>query len=433
MMIVTHGRARRGAVTTALLVLFCLLLIVMLWAAELLSFRSHARVELNIADDAVTHAAARDLVTDSAFTRAYVNDGTSVVPIDRGALLAKARADGERFGRLSRVMGRPVTVNDNPDNDPAGDIFLGTLDNPTSRTFIGLDRTGFDPFNPDLNAVRLKTRLARVAASSTYFVDHDVIGFRLKEPPPTSPGFPTVPMVPLAILSEPCAPAQNTPTCWGSKDATTWEKQVMARAGKDEWSVGPSGAPVNVGDGIPEIKVTLTQGDNSNDNAQLVYFNPAETFAALVGQVKNGVAYGDLATGGQKPGQFLLNDGTQKVNQAPALTEPLPPPSSSVGPGGASVLAGSAQNQTGLLGILGQPRVWLLYSGLTSQNGTQTVNVVGFVVARVMAVQVAGGSLTVTLQPSVLVTDKAVTNWTLRDLGPRSLYNPYVARLRFVE
>ena len=40
-----------------------------------------------------------------------------------------------------------------------------------------------------------------------------------------------------------------------------------------------------------------------------------------------------------------------------------------------------------------------------------------------MNVQVAsaggsGNSLTIVLQPSVLVTDKALTNWTLRDLGP---------------
>jgi len=75
----------------------------------------------------------------------------------------------------------------------------------------------------------------------------------------------------------------------------------------------------------------------------------------------------------------------------------------------------------------------MLYSGLSKQNGNSLVNVVGFVVARIMNVEVTGTAVTITLQPSVLVTDKAVTNWTLRNLGPRSLYNPYVARLRFVE
>jgi hypothetical protein len=78
----------------------------------------------------------------------------------------------------------------------------------------------------------------------------------------------------------------------------------------------------------------------------------------------------------------------------------------------------------------------MLYSGVPSQGNNPTVNVIGFVVARVMSVEAgagAQGSLTIILQPSVLVTDTAVTSWTLRNAGPRSLYNPYVARLRFVE
>jgi hypothetical protein len=109
------------------------------------------------------------------------------------------------------------------------------------------------------------------------------------------------------------------------------------------------------------------------------------------------------------------------VNQANVTTGALPS-------GGAAKIAGA------LTGILGQPRVWMLYSHVHGQPGDQTVSVVGFVVARVMHVEgPAGGPLTITLQPSVLVTDKAITDWTLRNNGPRSLYNPYIARLRFAE
>ncbi len=434
-----QGQTRRGAVLTGWLVVFCLLFIVMLWAAEWLSLHSHARVELQNADDAAAHAAARDLVTESVFKLPYL-EGTSAVPIDRNGLIATARADGERLGRLNRVMGKPLNVVDNAQNQTDGDLYAGTLDNPTSRTFIGLTNTGFDAYNPDLNAVRVKTRMAKVAASATYYVDRDVIGFRLKPPPNSSPTFPALPLVPIAILSEPCLPGQNTPAGWATKDFSSWERAVMARAGLDKWSIGPSGVPVNVGDGIREISVTLTEGGNSGDNAQLVYFNPAEGFGSLAGQVTNGIVYGDLAaTDWQQAGQFLLNDGTQNQNVVPAATGALPPASSpSLSQGGALTLAGSIQNQTGLLGILGQARVWMLYSGLSTHNGNPTVNVVGFVVARVMSVQTAaagtaGNSLTIVLQPSVLVTDKAVTNWTLRNAGPRSLYNPYLARLRFVE
>jgi hypothetical protein len=435
MRIVSRSRARRGAITAAWLVFFALLLVVMLWAAELMSWRSNARVELQNADDTVAHAAARELVTDSVFSLDYLSN-TSIVPIDRGALIKKARTTGERFGSLSRVNGKALTVHDNPDNATDGDLFVGTLDNPTSRTFVGLNNIGFDPYHPDLNAVRVKTRMAKIAASSTYYVDRDVIGFRLKQPPPTNPLFPTIPMVPIAIPSQPCLPGPdtNTPACWASKDVSSWEGAIMGRRGLDQYSIGPSGAVVVGGDHVPEINVTLTEGGSSSDTGRLIYFNPAEDFTALVRQVAGGVAYDDLATIGQQRGQFVLNDGTQQQNVAPAATGPLPGPSKSLPQGGAQTLAGSATNHTGLAGILGQPRVWVLYSGLSTQNGTQYVNVVGFVVARVM--NVAGGtgnSLTITLQPSVLVTDKAVTNWTLRDRGPRSLYNPYVARLRFVE
>jgi hypothetical protein len=460
MRIVSHGQARRGAVIAGWLALFGVVIIVMLWAVELLSFRSHARVELQIADDVSAHAAATDFVTESVFAQAYRGDGSSFVPIDRGALILKAQADAQFIAGLSRVNGHPLTIASNPQNDPGGDIFAGTLNNPASRTFINLNNTGFDPYNPDLNAVRIRTRLPRIAASSTYFIDRDVIGFRLKQPAASSPGFPALPMVPIAILSEPCSPVpttnnpvgQNTPAFWASKDLTSWEGAIQGRRGFDNYLIGPNGLPIpasstssKMGDGIPEITVTLTDGGNSGDNGQLLYFNPQnEGFGNLVTQVTGGLAYGDLSltTLGQQPGQFILNDGTQALNQAPAATGPLPSASASLPNGGATTLAGTAattnQPGTGLRGILGQPRIWVLYSGLANQNGTPTVNVVGFVVARVMNVQTAsaggsGNSLTITLQPSVLITDKALTNYTLRNLGPRSLYNPYIARLRFVE
>jgi hypothetical protein len=430
MTIASHSRTRRGAITTAWLVFFCLVLIVMIWAVEALSFRSNARAELQNAVDAAGHAATRRLVTESVFAQGYT-PGTSVVPIDRAALIAAARADGERLARLNRVMGQSLTLADNADNDTDGELYAGTLDNPTSRTFVGLTNTGFDPYNPDLNAVRVKKHFSRVGASSTYFIDRDVIGFRLKPPPAASPNFPAIPMVPIAILSDPCPPGRNTPDCWAQKGQSTWERAIMARAGRDDWSMGPSGQPVHgVGDGIPEIAVTLTEGGADNDNGRLIYFDPQGTVAALAAQVKNSIVYGDLpAVNGQRAGQFLLNDGTQAQNVAAAATGALPA-------GGAKALLGDAQKGTGLLGILGRPRVWVLYSGVPSRGNNPTVNVIGFVVACVMSVTAGAGNsgpLTITLQPSVLVTDKAVTAWTLRDAGPRSLYNPYLARLRFVE
>jgi hypothetical protein len=430
-----------------LLVVYSVLLIVMLWASQQLSFRSNARVELQNADDAAAHAAARALVSESAFAHPYVS-GTNKVDI-RATLISSARADARRFARLNRVMGRPLSLRDNPDNLLDGEIYFGTLPrSPTDRAF-GPAASFFDPYNPDLNAVRIKENSprSRVKSSSTYYIDRDVVGFRLKPPPDSSPTFPPVPMVPFAILTDPCLPANNTLTCWQGKASSTWEGAIMARKGVDNFLMDPTGKPAyspGAGDGIPEITVTLTEKDATNDNAQVIYFDNTKvgSVATLLAQLQNGVVYGDLtANNGQAAGQFLLN-AQDSVPPPPSGTPPptanlATPATGALPKDSAKLLVNGDSSQStptmGLNGILGKPRVWMLYSGVPSGGNNPTVNVVGFVVARVMSATASNGVVTMTLQPSVLVTDKAVTDWTLRNLGPRTLYNPYIARLRFVE
>jgi hypothetical protein len=428
-----QGRRRRGTISVPWFVLYSLVLIILLAVAQQLSWRSHSRQELQDAADAAAHAAACGLVTESVFAHPYVS-GTSLVEIDRPVLVADARSLGERIGKLNHVRAKPLALKSNPDNRTDGELYVGTLDDPASRTFVGLTRSFFDPFNPDLNAVRVVARRARVGASSTYYVDRDVVGFRLKPPPASSPTFPAIPMVPIAIRSNPCPPAQNN--CWlggGNGGGNTWENEILARNGSNQWMMGTdpkTGRPVPVPgeDGIKEIKVTLTEGAGLKDNGQLVYFDGSAEppFRALRAQVVRGVAYGDLpANNGQKAGQFLLEHGTPGApnsNFATPATHPLPS-------GGAKAL------RTSLLRILGEPRVWMLYSFLQDPNNNNktTFAVVGFVVARVMHVGGAEGQVSVVLQPSVLITDTAVTDFARRDLGPRSLYNPYVARVRVIE
>jgi hypothetical protein len=425
-------RRRHGAISAAALLFYALVMIVLLFVSQQIAWRSHTRQELQDADDAAAHAAACALVTESVFAHPYVS-GTSVVDIDRGSLIDNARAVGKQLAKRNPVKGKPLVLKDNPENLTRGELYVGTVVDLASRTFIEQARTHFDPYDPDLNAVRVVTRRDRAGASSTYFVDRDVVGFRLKQPPASGPTFPAIPMVPIAIRSNPCPPAQNN--CWlngGNGGGNTWENQVLARHGSDEWRMGtdPStGRPVPVAgaDGIKEISVTLTEGGSSGDNGQLVYFDgSALSFPALREQVTRGVVYGDLpANNGQKQGQFLLNNGTPTTpnsNFARPATQSLPG-------------KGAAALRTSLLGILGEPRVWMLYSFVQdpNSNNSPTFAVVGFVVARVMQATSAGGQVTVVLQPGVLIADTAVTDFRLRDLGPRSLYNPYVARVRIVE
>jgi hypothetical protein len=426
------GRRRRGAISAAAMVFYGLVVVVLLYVTQQIAWRSHTRQELQDADDAAAHAAATALVTESVFAFPYVSN-TSLVDINRDALVGNARAVGEQLAKLNRVGGKRLVLKDNPKNLTNGELYVGTVLDPTTRTFLDTARVNFDPYNPDLNAVRVVTYRGKAAASVTYYVDHDVVGFRLKQPPASSPTFPTIPMVPIAIRSNPCPPANNN--CWlngGNGGGNTWENQIMARRGHDDWRMGTdpkTGRPVPVAgsDGIKEISVTLTEGGDDDDNGRLVYFDgTALSFPALEQQVARGVAYGDLpASAAQKQGQFLLNNGTPTAlnsNFARPATRPLPGKK-------------AAELRTSLLGILGVPRIWMLYSFVQDPNGNRspTFAVVGFVAARVMQVTSSGGHVTAVLQPGVLITDTAVTDPKLRNLGPRSLYNPYVARVRFVE
>jgi len=75
----------------------------------------------------------------------------------------------------------------------------------------------------------------------------------------------------------------------------------------------------------------------------------------------------------------------------------------------------------------------MLYDSATN---APDLRVVGFVAARVMDVQIDTGKkptfVDVTLQPTMLVTCTAITDSTRRTLGPRTIFNPYVARARLL-
>ena len=78
----------------------------------------------------------------------------------------------------------------------------------------------------------------------------------------------------------------------------------------------------------------------------------------------------------------------------------------------------------------------MLYSNAPeSVKAGDNLYVVGFVAARIMAVKdgQGGADLTLVLQPCMMTTATAVTEHTRRDFGPRTLFNPYIARVRLVE
>ncbi len=407
------GRSpRRAAVLPWFVVTAPILLAVFVLAVHMASMR-HRQLELQNATDAAALAGADDLVSDLLLTPN---------PHRHHAVIQQARTAALRYGALNLVNGKPLDIQPNEENYTDGDLVVGTLDAPNSHAFDAVFHREDNLFRPYLNAVRVSLRRSGVATSSTAYVDRDVIGFRLD-------GMQPLPVMPLAIFTDPCPPGQEKPEQWLTKDARSWEYQVLARQGRDSWTTpGADGKPQPGPDQVPEIDVVLSAtGIDMKDNGCLTGIG-SRSFAQALRQLTNGLTAEDLQARG---GQLLLNDGLN--SQQPDNRLMLPHLALSIHD--MSALAKALQ------GLVGQRRICMLYDGQTT-GSQKSVVIRGFVAARVMEVRTQTNTGTdgrkspqviLVLQPCSYVTSTAVTDRTRRDLGPRSLYNPYLARVRLVE
>jgi hypothetical protein len=407
--------------------MFSTFLLVLLVSIQVLTLRAHRKVELENTVDAVALAGALRLNDELIHTDRVDR---------RDAILTAARANALQFAALNRVDGSPLTLDPNPNNYIDSDLVFGTLASPIAAEFDANPKQGIDLSNPDLNAVHVQVRRKGAAAKATAYLDRDIVGFRFPIPPTNPPPTPylPVPLVPIALFSDPCPPADNALDCWSKRAPSSWEYQILARNGADEYRLDAHGIPVKVppanqpADGLREITIVISQDPGSGDSGRLVSLNPKpdpnDSLADVLRQVSVGVTYNDLPAAAN--GQLLLNDGTGTKNELLLDRQPLPNDKNQV-----------SQLAAALTGILGQPRIWMLYwlaQGDNPPPSAQTVPVVGFVVARVMAVDASNpAQVSFVLQPSVLVSDAALTHYQLRNLGPRSLYNPYLARARILE
>jgi hypothetical protein len=422
--------------------LVCAPVILLVFALSIrVTSKRQEQVELQNASDASALAAAAALVDDSLLRE----DLESQLRV-----IAVSRSEAIRLAELNRVAARPLVLDPNWTNLISGNILLGTLDNPFSKVFD--DSLDFAPnlYAPRMNAVRIAGKHHGVAASATAFVDRDVLGFGITG----TVGLPgqvvaSIPVMPLALLSHPVAPADNCPASWIKTRHDSWESQIMARKGTDVWTAAP-GAEVGPGpDGVPEMTVVISRpGLDALDNGRLVAVGPDAMEGALR-QFQTGMTAFDLS---DRDGQLLLNDAWEEKQPRNELFLPSLSPQD-----------GALENLALALGnILGERRAWMLYSG-TSKPGTEDrLRIVGFVAARVVDVRLqcltdekngerAANSLQedrkrvdqviVTIQPCMLITATAVTlpreigefSPTRRNWGPRTLFNPYVCKVRLTE
>jgi hypothetical protein len=410
-----HRQGRRGVVSMYLLVaapLFLAVLVVSLRAASLY----HRRLEMQIAVDAAALAGANALVDDALLTETAAA---------QDAVRDNARTVAQRYAHFNPVAGGPLTLNRNAQNCLSGELVLGKVDNRFDRHFDARPEVRLQLYEPGLNAVRVEVHRLAVAVQATAFVDRDIVGFRIRGTSSVrGQTVPAIPVMPLALLTDPCPPGQNNPLCWAARNRASWEYQVLARHGGDGWRRNAqTGVPEEGSDGIPEMTVVFSEeGIHQADNTQVVNIGTASA-AEAIRQLQTGITYLDLQ---DRQGRLLLDANNQLVLPRQRLS--------------AADVSGLYD---GLLALVGKRRVWPVYSAVLPADNTrpESVLVLGFVVARVMSVfsetvgppgqtRLRTGAV---LQPAMLITATAVADPAQRDKGLRTIFNPYVCKVRLVE
>jgi hypothetical protein len=404
-----NGR-RRGAALPWFIVCGPVILLALTWALFATTHR-HRQEELKIAAESAALAGCNY----------YMDEVLLTDHPDRFELVyERARAAVLRFASHNRVDGEPLVLDANLENAPDGEVLLGQVPHPFSHDFF-LRREKREKESESrqererdllaqagLDAVRVKVERGKTAAAATAWVDRNVIGFRPQ-------GLKPMPVVPLAILSDPFGPVYSA--C-----ADSWEWAVEARQGSFLWKYDPrlrrprQCRPSECDDRIPEITVTFsTQHDRGNGRALWI---GAEASGDVARQTWEGLTPFDLRS---TCGELVLPPDQPLFLPRMKVTK--------------SELEELAEALTGLLET-GERRIWMLYSpqfDTKRRDGTKVAGVIGFVAAQVMNVQLHKDQLRVVLQPGMRITDTAITDADRGEQGPRPLANPYVCRVRLLE
>lgn len=367
-------RSRRGfttpAVAVGLLVAMCGLALILdrLWLDA-------ADLELTTAAENAAIAAASQLATDDLFK----------TDADPEARFDAARNIAAFIASQNLVAGDPVIL----DSTEEGDIRLGRLviDDQTGR--VRFEETTVNATTAVVTAMRTRASnnpvalfvagatgqpfgdvVTRVEAS----VDNRVRGVRPFQGTP-------VPAFPIAIW-------WRDPS---GRRLDTWENQIEARKGADQWGYDAVGRRVFSGtDGIPEIVLHSRTGGQPSTNANMLIVDLGTGLkdGELKRQFASGWTVDDLAAfGGEMP---LMLDSTRLINAT-------------------SDLGHSCRES--LEAMIGEPRICLLYSSVVDSGTNQPAQAtcVRLVAIRVLAVRDQGdGSCEVVAQPCVVKTRTAL-------------------------
>lgn len=336
-----------------------------------------ADLELTTAAEAAALAAASNLASD---------DLLKLNP-DSELRLELARTAAAYIAGQNLVAGSPVVL----DTTPLGDVRLGQLvlddalgmvrfaeatDNPTTAVVTATrTRQTSNPvglFVAGLTNIPFGDVTTRVEAT----VDNRISGVRALEGAP-------VPALPLAIWWKDPAGLRSD----------TWDVQIEARRGADNYGFDPVGRQVYSGaDGIPEIVLrSQARGQQlTQTNVTVVDVGTRLNDQELARQFLTGWTIDDM---GDFDGEFRLPQGGLVTLQASAELR--------------------SADRDALQSLIGEPRICLLYSGLTP-NGTLPVGqaaCIRMVSIRVLAVNdLDSGACEVVAQPCIVKTRTAIVD-----------------------
>jgi hypothetical protein len=406
---------RRGITLTVLVLLAVPVLLAVFFLAVNVAFLAQARATLQNNADADALAAVQSLVDDARLT--------GLAPLQQN-LIGAARSEAQQYAGKNLVLGQPLSLdlpamfNANP---PDGDVVFAFLDEPRSKQLVVADLDSSyngSPFLSWVNTVRVHARRigargtavslwggiftglgsADVVTVATATLDQDVVGFQ-------PVGGDPIPLAPIALLARAAPADKGMPS--------SWENQLQLDV--DAWALGPSGQFIARSDGLPEATLILDPDETKASAALLLLGStvsgPGQQ-SALAGQIASGVTASDLQGMG---GVFALSSVNNRL-AVPATR----------------AQASFYSDLAGLLNaIQGQKRIWPLYESFDAQGGQVVIS--GFVAARLVQASVAGGSLTLVLQPCMLSTRTAITNPAQRGVGGVDIFNPYICKVRLVE
>lgn len=389
------GADRRGALSGILVIVLILLFAILGLALEL-GLLSHVQIQLQTASDAAALAGVAELLDENVLRPGASPDWSD----DIEAALARA----QQYAANNIACGQSVLIEANPENHPAGDFVVAWLDSSTDRheapqlydvagrcnTLIvrgvrNLKRGNPVPlwFSPVLGIGS-----ADVMSESRATLDQRVYGFR-----PQSGG--AIPVVPVAALG------RGSEEAWLEQSQTTPIEDVNDRYTVDY----RTGVVTDGADGIPEVELKAPVGNEHAQEGNFLLLD-FDAESGEQGRFSRQVEVGLLATD-------LVDQGGQLA----------------LDPSGRLLVPGVGVRDsalTQLRTIVGQNRVWPLFTSRTDEDGETTVVLTGFAAGRIVDVRTNEDDEAVVLvQASTLVTATAL----VRDLGPDEQPNTWIARL----